>query len=167
MAKIFTDAQQAAIVHLAHGQTQEATAELVGVSRKTIGRWCKDPEFRKAIKQAEKNKGKALKELPPIPVNSATELRDIAGEINQYYTIARAIQRQRLTVGNDQRTLAQQAIKIAALKPEDISLRDAILLDKQGNDNINQALQDWGNLLGIQDLMNMLAGTEPQDATEV
>ena len=95
----FTPKQHEAIALLARGNTQECTAETVGVARQTIATWMKKPEFKsaielysqKAIARREKSVDAKMSQLELKALETLEVLMDSAVKEADRINAARAV----------------------------------------------------------------------------
>lgn len=143
-----------AIALLAGGMNQTDTASNIGVSRVTVCRWMKDEAFATELQAEIDRRQQRLQQGLEKATNEIIDA-DVSAfkkELQEYHDMLRKVQLSRMAWG---KSLAEKAMKRFRDLPEEaIAIKDIPALIRAGDDLIRGGLDNWGDALALQDVLD-------------
>lgn len=155
-----TEDQFKVISLLADGKSQGDAAKSLGVSRKTVNRWAQRDDFSVALQAEIDRRQQRLEEGLREASNEAIDA-DIASfrqDLQEYHQAVVNVQKMRLSRG---KTIFDTAMRrFRDLPDEAIAIKDIPALVRAANDLIGGGLDNWGDALAIQDVLDKFDGQQ-------
>lgn len=151
-----TKPQLEAIARLADGMTQAETQSALNVSRTTLYRWTKIPEFANELEaEIERRKSRAIAQYQQAADEvQDKEIESLKEDLRRYREAL--IDAQRTRIGRGLRLLNKVGKRFDDLPEEAIGIKEIAALLLAGDRLVSQGLESWGDAIAVADLLQQL-----------
>ena len=156
----FKEVHYEAISCLAGAMTQQATADSVRVSRATISRWLKHPDFAAELKAEIARRAERAKQAHQTSADQLldSEIQEWTQTFREYREALIASYKLRIDLGD--RILQKAGRRFADLPEESIQMKDIPALLAAGDRMVSQGLELWGDAIAVKELIEELVKRE-------